>query len=140
MDAKTLAVKHAFQPICLANMTEWTFRNFTSFPVSTQRHLRKIVLMQKFTGATFHTQISQPMATHNRTKPGIMFGTSQVRALLLLLLLLFDDVAIGVVRIFTLKNTTRFAVGKRIEGFRDSMFEGVIFEVVFYCIDRQVLG
>ena len=71
-----------------------------------------------------------------------MFGTGQVRTLLLLLLLLllFDDVAVGVVRIFTLKNTTRFAVGKWIEGFRDSMFEGIIFEVVFYCIDRQVFG
>lgn len=111
------------------------------FPMSTQRHLREIVLMQKFASATLHAQISQPVAAYDRAKTGIMFGTGQVGSLLIGIRGSFYYIGINIFRIVILDRVGKYAscfpVWERIEGFRDSVFECVVFKVVFDGVDCQ---
>jgi len=118
VDAKPLTVKNAFQSIRLADMPEWTIFDLTPISMATQRHLGKIVLMQKFACCTLHTQIAEPMPTHNRTETGVILCGCD---------LWFGLVSGG-------KHGSCLAVRKGVDCVGNTMFEHVFFEIKFNLI------
>lgn len=120
MDAESLAVKYALQPIRLADVAKGTILDLATIPVPAQGHLRQVVLVQELARRALHAQVAQPVAAHDRAQAGIVLGARQLRLGLL---------AGG-------EDGSRFAVREGVERLRYSLRERIVLEVVLDHVER----
>jgi hypothetical protein len=100
-------------------MAKRTIFDFASFAVATQWHFTQIILMEKLASGSFHTEVAKPVTTHDGSQPRVVLGAGQD----------------GLGPFAVAKDGTGLAVGERIESFGNTVFQGVILEIILYCVD-----
>ncbi len=120
MDTKALAVKDALQPIRLADMSKRAVFDLAPIAVSTQGHFAQVVLVEEFACGTFHAEVAEPMATDDGAESGVVLGGGHDW---------FGFFAGG-------KYAAGLAVGEGVDYVGYAVFEDIVFEVVFYFVDR----
>ena len=124
VDAKALAVEHAFEPIGLGYVPEGTVLHLALVAVAAEGHLGQVVLVKELTRRALHAQVAKPVATHNGTEPRIVLGGRDHR-----------------LGIFTAgEDGPSLAVRQRIDRLGDTLGQGKVLEIVLHLIDRQRLG
>merc|ERR1719296_245223 len=73
MDTKPLTIKHTFQTLRFTDMSKRAVFYFASIPMSAKGHFGEVVLVQEFTGFSFHAQVAEPVAADYGAEPGVVF-------------------------------------------------------------------